>query len=759
MWIVLLFVLSSPQLSAQNAPVPQERQITNLEVFARLYGYVRFFHPSDEAAQIDWNRFAVHGCREVRMANSTKDLHQKLHDLFAPIAPSLRLTSGDPSEAYPIQQLQPPKHRRAKTVYWQHEGVFLGNANNIYSSTRVNRPDFNNTAGMSGEFALGLDAKPFRGQTLRLKARTWRPIPYAGQAGLWLIALGPKGKPLTTAATRPGDLRKSGWQDQELFEVEVPATADSLAYGCVISGGAPFYVDDFVLEARTPEGWKAVHHNDFEAGQTLRPEPNQPYRAAYLPCDGGQGLRTLQLKFAPEMAPDRFENAKSRFDAAPEKGEIFSAELGDDLHVQMPLRLWSHEGQTWPIADADAAQSLQSALDALDEIAPHDAATRAAVLLITWNVAQHFFPYHDLMHEDWSTALRGALTEGLKEKTAAEFLWVLRRLTSKLEDGHVFVKYDADALESHMPAFQWRRVERKMVVWHVMEDGPDLEVGEVIVGVDGIAAEQWYHEKRRYFSAATPGWRAYRMASTGFRGPAKTRVSLEVLGKNGELRGVDVVRKLPFMEYYALRKHKSRDKEREVAPGIWYVNLDRISMPELNLLMPKLEKAKALICDLRGYPNGNDDLINHLLPVNDTSTHWMQVPRIVRPNYEVAEMLSIGWQKQKKKPHLDVPVFLLIDGTAISYAESCAAFYDHYDLATIIGTPTAGSNGNINTIQLPGKYSVSFTGMRVNRHDGGQQHGIGIVPDVEIAPTLEGVRAGRDEILEKAIELAKDAGK
>ena len=71
----------------------------------------------------------------------------------------------------------------------------------------------------------------------------------------------------------------------------------------------------------------------------------------------------------------------------------------------------------------------------------------------------------------------------------------------------------------------------------------------------------------------------------------------------------------------------------------------------------------------------------------------------------------------------------------------------------IVGGPTAGTNGNVCPIALPGGYQVHWTGMRVTRHDGGDHHGVGIHPTVAVAPTLNGIAAGRDEVLERAIAV------
>lgn len=72
-------------------------------------------------------------------------------------------------------------------------------------------------------------------------------------------------------------------------------------------------------------------------------------------------------------------------------------------------------------------------------------------------------------------------------------------------------------------------------------------------------------------------------------------------------------------------------------------------------------------------------------------------------------------------------------------------------LATIIGGTTAGTNGNVVTFSTPGGFAITFTGMRVTGHDGrAQHHLVGVAPDIPLEPTLAGVRAGRDELLERA---------
>jgi hypothetical protein len=60
---------------------------------------------------------------------------------------------------------------------------------------------------------------------------------------------------------------------------------------------------------------------------------------------------------------------------------------------------------------------------------------------------------------------------------------------------------------------------------------------------------------------------------------------------------------------------------------------------------------------------------------------------------------------------------------------------------------------------LPGGYNISWTGMKVLKHDGSQHHGIGILPTVPVARTRQGVAEGKDEILLKGLEVVKSVPK
>src|SRR5262249_59595758 len=94
----------------------------------------------------------------------------------------------------------------------------------------------------------------------------------------------------------------------------------------------------------------------------------------------------------------------------------------------------------------------------------------------------------------------------------------------------------------------------------------------------------------------------------------------------------------------------------------------------------------------------------------------------------------------------------LLAAWAIRQAEPPCLFMAAATDVTFIGSATNGANGDITNLVLPGNLIVSFTGQEVRFPDGRQLQRVGVQPHIVVRPTIEGIRAGRDEVLEAAIE-------
>lgn len=102
----------------------------------------------------------------------------------------------------------------------------------------------------------------------------------------------------------------------------------------------------------------------------------------------------------------------------------------------------------------------------------------------------------------------------------------------------------------------------------------------------------------------------------------------------------------------------------------------------------------------------------------------MRIPQYIYPNQKnIAGFENHGWELKPEKPHLgDKKIIFITSPAAISYAESYMGFIEGYKLGTIVGQPTAGTNGNVNSLYLNGGLQFNFTGMLVYKFDGKLLH-------------------------------------
>ena len=95
---------------------------------------------------------------------------------------------------------------------------------------------------------------------------------------------------------------------------------------------------------------------------------------------------------------------------------------------------------------------------------------------------------------------------------------------------------------------------------------------------------------------------------------------------------------------------------------------------------------------------------------------------------------------------------MLIDESTIGPAEHTGLFFEAANKTKFIGSPSAGANGEVSSFVIPGGITIWFSGQDVRHANGGQLQRLGLQPEVTVASTVEGIRAGRDEILEAAIQ-------
>jgi hypothetical protein len=730
---------------ALPASLPAQQPVENVAAFARLYGVVRWFYPSDAAAAIDWNRFAVEGVRRVRMAPTPEALETSLRALFTPLGPGIVIGTTLPSDT-------PPGDRDPELVAWSYRGAgFSELGPGAYSAKRTNRAVRPKGPGQSPPRVISqaLATDSIRGHAIRLQGSVRIDDPNLdGWAGLWLRVDREGGAPGFFDNMQGRPVRDTTWRE---YVIEGPIAEDAVGimFGALSIGEVSFDLDGMEISVRAPGGdWTPITVPDasFEAAANSGAPGwgisagSGATRHADGAAHGSQFIRLTPpavVPLPPEPAADSLET--------PRSGATVDVTLALGLKARVPMSLTD-----------DAAQTISPALAGLRaELANLGATTgrddidvRLADAVVAWSALRHFYPYWEEIAVDWDDRLRPQLQAAIDATpTRAAHYDTMRRLVAELRDGHGNVQDLTTRMRWQLPV-QLRQIEGKLVVTATNE--PSVPVGSVIVAINGESAASRFQEEM-VLSSGTPQWQEARAAMLLTICSPERPVGVSIEHPTGELRDVQ----LPCDPKVARAIEVRPDSLTEMEPGIWYVDLTRVSAAQLTPLLPRLAAARGVIFDVRGYPtDAGIAVLPHLMrEPEDSTASWMQIPRRTRPFGEVTEWVTTSWFLKAESPHVSGKRVFLTDGRAISYAESVLGYVRDHALGTIIGGATAGANGNIASFSVPGGFSIVFTGMRVTRHDGRTPfHAIGVTPDIPLEPTLAGIRAGRDELLQRALE-------
>ncbi len=168
--------------------------------------------------------------------------------------------------------------------------------------------------------------------------------------------------------------------------------------------------------------------------------------------------------------------------------------------------------------------------------------------------------------------------------------------------------------------------------------------------------------------------------------------------------------------------------------------------------MAMLQNTRAVIFDVRNYPQGTIWEINGYL--NDTAHPWAKFhyPLVESPGYFGSTIINTA-PSTPNPAHFKGRIIILANELTQSHAEYTCMALQATGRSTLIGSQTAGADGNVSYIYLPGYIRAVFTGLGVYYPDGRQTQRIGIVPDIVVQPTVAGIQAGRDEVLERALQF------
>ncbi|HKK59991.1 MAG TPA: S41 family peptidase [Salinivirga sp.] len=719
--------------------INKQRKVKNISAFTKLYGYVRWFHPSDEAQKIDWKKFAVYGVKKVENAPNDQALRDSLLKLFRPIAPTLSIMLVGEKATQTINY-KPKNHKKFDKTYWQHFGVYLGKASNSYRSIRVNRK---NSLLQGKPDLLYLDKLPIIANYARVRLSFDAKSIDNFKAYFGFINF----HKIQEFILNPNIINHNQYQSSEWTKIKIEDFATSNKNTFIIAfqqnGLNPVFIDNIKIEYLEDEVWKTYPIENGSFSNYLN--KNKQVGSGKYDYYKSNIKRLLIKDTNKDNFCIRIKKTDSLFAETPGEYDILQKQITKGLRIKLPIVLHTNENNTYPILDSGELLKLKEAIEKVEYTHPYN---WLGSYTIAWNVFQHFFPYHEELDVQWKNELIPGIMSLYNTQSNQQALKEFRRLMSKTKDGHLTIKSLYDERDYFLP-IRWQWIEDQLVIIssHYQVDIPK---GSIVNKIAGQPAKAYFNKIGPLVPAPTEGFHNYKMEMYTLKGAYNDSIELTIKTPQERTQSfyLRFKRKTPLFN----NPNDSLPRFRSLKNGITYCNMGTLPEDIYIKHLEKLKSSSALIFDLRNYPGSAAyTIIRNLMPLEDTIKPYY-MPQTIYPDRKDVNYNNTGWNLKPNEVQFKQPVVFLTNAMAISYAESIMLWVKHYGLGTIIGQPTAGTNGNINMIGLPvGK--LVFTGLKVEFPDGTQHFARGVLPDIEVKQTVEAFREGRDLQLEKAVEF------
>jgi C-terminal processing protease CtpA/Prc len=373
-----------------------------------------------------------------------------------------------------------------------------------------------------------------------------------------------------------------------------------------------------------------------------------------------------------------------------------------------------------------------------------------------WNIINYFFPYKYRIGQDWNNVLVEMIPKFRDSKDTISYHLVMLELTAKINDSHsafFATKFTNQYFGLKWAPFSFKIIDNKAIVTGFYNDSlcqkNDIQIGDVFLKVDNLTIADIINEKSKYIGASNESVKFRNMYYAIFNGQTDSvNTTFERYGIIEE----KIIYRFEFNNFkYNWTHNTVKDTCKILDGNIGYLNLGLLQPKQTDKYLNKLKDTRALIIDVRNYPNGTMYKIASFLNEDSKPFAKFTNPDLSFPGiFHYTKPYTCGIKN--KSPYFG-KVVLLFNETSQSHAEFTLMALQTAPNVISIGSQTAGADGNVSLITFPGNYKTYMTGIGVYYPDGRETQRIGIIPDIEVKPTIEGLKAGRDEVLEKAIAV------
>jgi C-terminal processing protease CtpA/Prc len=384
-----------------------------------------------------------------------------------------------------------------------------------------------------------------------------------------------------------------------------------------------------------------------------------------------------------------------------------------------------------------------------------------------WNVINYFYVYKKSMDENWDSVLATFIPRFLNVSSQVGFYFTMAELSQKINDCHSYYdNYNFNEQEGPIRSLvdgkrtpiTLRFVENKTLVGNMCPDiarTTGIHIGDIVLSINGIIMDSIRNELRPYCGCSTPASVERNINNaiflSYFAAPG-SYVTLELADSTGATRTVN------FMHACTERPRINPDSLYYfLSDSIGYMNFGKMSAKDVRKSMKMFSDTKGLIIDMR---QGAGDITG--LTLAGRLAGWKNavyangyIPDYKYPGVFTKKEQKMGLIRFMRLFHRKYKgkVVMLVNESDQSNDEIVILMLKANYNVTLIGSNTSGTTGEATSVLVQKNVLTYFSSSAITYPSGNAIQRVGIVPDITVTPTIEGVQQRKDEVLDRAVQF------
>ncbi len=410
-----------------------------------------------------------------------------------------------------------------------------------------------------------------------------------------------------------------------------------------------------------------------------------------------------------------------------------------------------------------------------------DLSYRLLGLFRFWNAVEYYFPYLNLMDESWELLLPDYIQKmiNINDKTGYEL--TILSFAAKMNDAHTYLlngetniltlgkddtqmKLLIEEFGDNFLPVKLMTVENQPVVAAVGKEDCSFMIGDIILKLNDVNINEVIQQRKEYIPIPNEEKQAriypYLLTS-------KSKEMEVTILRNGKEKTVSATGSIENYSFCYLTPEYQKQESflyQISEDNIGIINLKNSPERGIKEMMRDLEDTDGLIIDLRQgvNPNLGIDLVNlcqYFCEDYQTAAQLIKPTQSFPGSYVSDFIMSGSTDSERKisgKYYYSNPVMILTDETVVSSEEYAIMLMRTGKNVIVMGAETLGADGNIAYLPLPGNLQITFSSLGIYGPNKEQVQRTGLTPDIEVHPTIEGIREGRDELMEAAVKYIKE---